>query len=439
MQMHKSMKTAASALVLLAAGTLSASAAEPVTWWYEAANPEQQGHLAELLVAPFNAKNPDHELSIDYRGNELTRQLRVAMLAKSGPDVVLTPGPAYVATMAQAGQLMPLDDLANKYGWNDRLLEVFLDLGRYDGTLYALPKTYETLGLFYNKKLFEENGWTAPQTIEEMEAIAAAALEKGIIPFGAGNSNWQGANEWHVTMVMNSIAGPDNVYKALKGEIPWTSEPFVKAIETLKKWWDAGYFGKDYLSTHTEQAFAMISDGRAAMSPVGTWAFQFAPTYFEGAEDQLAFTGFPSAEGVPWPVYPLGIGTTLSIAAAAENPDGAAAVLDYVFGEEFYTNINSVWQAEWNTPLRDLSAVSLGDDVMPQYTDAMAELAKTVDDTKYGYTSWTFLPPATNNYLIGGIEEVWFGRVTPAEYLQQLDDTFQRELEEGKVPAIPAR
>ncbi|WP_421725051.1 ABC transporter substrate-binding protein [Bauldia sp.] len=439
MRSIKNRTAIAGAAAAFLASTMLATAAEEVTWWYEAANPEQQGHLTDFLIDAFNQNNPDHELTIDYRGAELTRQLRVAMLADSGPDVVMTPGPAYVATMAQAGQLMSLDDLADELGWNDRLLEVFLDLGRYEGQLYALPKTYETLGLFHNKQMFEENGWETPSTIAELEAIADDALAKGIIPFGAGNSNWQGANEWHVTMVMNSIAGPDNVYKALTGEIPWTSEPFVEAIETLQRWWDAGYFGEDYLSTHTEEAFAMIADGRAAMSPVGTWAFQFAPTYFEGMEDQIAFSGFPSADGVPYPVYPLGIGTTLSIAAAAENPDGAAAVLDYVFGEEFYTNINTVWQAEWNTPLRDLSAVSLGDEVLPQYTDAMAELATTVDETKYGYTSWTFLPPATNNYLIGGIEEVWFGRVTPEEYLQQLDDTFQQELTEGKVPAIPPR
>ena len=74
--------------------------------------------------------------------------------------------------MAQAGQLLPLDDYAEKFGWNERMLPVFLDLGRYDGKLYALPKTYETLGLFYNKTLFDKNGWKAPTTIAELEALA---------------------------------------------------------------------------------------------------------------------------------------------------------------------------------------------------------------------------------------------------------------------------
>ena len=99
---------------------------------------------------------PDDELTIDFRGSELDKQLRVAMLSGSGPDVVYTAGPSYVAAMAQAGQLLPLDDYAQKLGWNDRILPVFLELGKYNGKLYALPKTYETLGLFYNKTLFDE-------------------------------------------------------------------------------------------------------------------------------------------------------------------------------------------------------------------------------------------------------------------------------------------
>jgi raffinose/stachyose/melibiose transport system substrate-binding protein len=33
--------------------------------------------------------------------------------------------------------------------------------------------------------------------------------------------------------IVLSIAGPDNVAQALRGEIPWISEAFVRAIDTL--------------------------------------------------------------------------------------------------------------------------------------------------------------------------------------------------------------
>ena len=118
------------------------AAGKPVTWWYESAAPAQQEAIAKVLVAGFNAAHPDYSLAIDYRGSELDKQMRVALLSGNGPDVVYTAGPSYVAPMARAGQLLPLDDYAEKLGWNKRILPVFLEMGKYDGKLYAVPKTY---------------------------------------------------------------------------------------------------------------------------------------------------------------------------------------------------------------------------------------------------------------------------------------------------------
>ncbi|PZV36581.1 ABC transporter substrate-binding protein [Mesorhizobium kowhaii] len=410
---------------------------KPVGFWYESASPENQDELKTLLVDPFNAAHPQDDLSIDFRGSDLDKQLRIAMLSGSGPDVVFTAGPSYVASMAEAGQLLPLDDYAAKLGWNDRLLPLFMELGKYDGKLYALAKTYETLGLFYNKTLFDKNGWKAPTTIAELEALADEMKGKGLVPFGSGNADWRPANEHHVSIVLNSVAGPENVYKALTGAIPWTDPSILAAIDKLDEWWQKGYFGPNYFSLTLEQAFAQVATGQAGMAPSGTWSFTNIPTYFPTNNAEAAFVGFPSTNGPP--VYALGIGSTLSINAKSENADGAAAVLDYMFSDKFYSAMNSVWQGEWNLPLKDLSAVKLSDKVLPLYTEAMKNLSAAVGAGQYGYTTWTFLPPATDTYLVSGMEEVWLKKLTSKDYLKKLDDTFKQEKDAGKVPAIPKR
>lgn len=427
---------ATSILVMMSAEM--AAAADRVTWWYEQATPDQQKLITKNIVEPFDKANRKYNLVIDYRGNELDKQLRVAMLSGNGPDVVYTPGPSYVAPMAQSGQLMPLDDYAAKYGWNDRILKAFLEMGRYNGKLYALPKTYETVGLFYNKSLFEKNGWQPPKTLDELEALADKMLAAGITPFAAGNSNWRGANEWFVTLALNAVAGPENMNKALRGEMPWTAEPFVKAIDRLNSWWQKGYFGKNYFSlSSSEESADMMASGRAGMMPSGTWQFQNVATYSKKDKSEAGFVGFPSASGDP--VFPLGIGSTFSIATKAKQPDGAAAVINYVFSPEVYASMNSAWQGEWNIPLKDISNVKMADDVMPLFTETMKELSSSVNQGNYGYTTWTFLPPATDSYLINGIEEVWLKKIDSRAFLTKLDQTFQQELKAGKAPSVPAR
>ncbi|TPW30295.1 ABC transporter substrate-binding protein [Pararhizobium mangrovi] len=426
------------AAVAMLGAVHAANAQDRVTWWYEQATPAQQKLIQDNIVEPFDKANPKYNLSIDYRGNEIDKQLRVALLAGNGPDVVYTAGPSYVAPMADAGQLLPLDDYASKYGWNDRILKVFLEMGRYNGKLYALPKTYETVGLFYNKTLFDKHGWTPPKSLDELEALAAKMKDAGITPFAAGNADWRGANEWFVTLALNAVAGPENLNKALRGDMPWTAEPFVKSIDRLKSWWEDGYFGKNYFSlTSSEQAADMMASGRAGMMPTGTWQFQNVTLYGKKDGSTAGFVGFPSASGDP--VFPLGIGSTFSIASKSSDPDGAAALINFVFSPKVYGSMNSAWQGEWNIPLKDLSKAEMTDEVTPLFTQTMKTLSTAVKDGNYGYTTWTFLPPATDSYLINGIEQVWLDKISTEDFLSKLDETFQREKKAGKVPSIPAR
>jgi len=55
----------------------------------------------------------------------------------------------------------------------------------FDGHIYGLPRTHETMTLFYNETLFDKNAWQPPKTLAELQALAAAMMQKGITPFGA--------------------------------------------------------------------------------------------------------------------------------------------------------------------------------------------------------------------------------------------------------------
>src|SRR5580700_10075464 len=238
------------ALAVLATlpATLPARADGPVTLWYQrGANPEQQRILQKDLVEPYDAAHPKDPLTLDVRaGSNGDKQIRMAVVSGKGPDIIMTPGPSTTLALVQSDHLLPLDDYIKKYNLDKRILGPVLKTGEYKGHNYALPRTFETMVLYYNKTLFDKNGWGPPKTMAELNTIGEALLAKNITPFSVGNGDWRPANEWHVSVVLNHYAGPENIYKALKGEIPWTDPVFAQAIDVLKNWYQKGWFGKNY-------------------------------------------------------------------------------------------------------------------------------------------------------------------------------------------------
>ena len=51
-----------------------------------------------------------------------------------------------------------------------------------DGKTYLMPMFYGPCGLFYNAALFEEKGWTVPETWDQMWELGDKAAAEGIAP-----------------------------------------------------------------------------------------------------------------------------------------------------------------------------------------------------------------------------------------------------------------
>lgn len=417
-------------------GDVSSSSGSEVFWLYETATPENEAAFRENFIDVVNSRSEDYQLTIRFDPN-FDQNIRISMLAGSGPDIVQTAGPSYVQEFAEKEYLLPLDQYAEKYGWKEKFFPMMIDLGSYNETLYALPKTYEAMVLFYNKTLFEKKGWVLPETWAEYETLCKKIKSDGIIPIVCGNASWKPTNEHYVTIFLNHIAGPENVRKALKGEISWDDPVFIKSMEILKTFFNQ-YFTQDYFSFSDYDSLAVLASGEAAMYPSGTWNFQNIDDYFQETGMEWDWTPIPSAPKVPYPVYDLGIGATLSINAASANPDYAAEILNTLCDDkDILINLNASWPGEWNLPINSISSKDFGDKVDPRYARSIEEIATAVDSGGYGYTTWTFWPAKTNQYLWEAIEKVWLNQISVEEYLSELDEIFQEELKAGQVPPLP--
>ena len=126
-------------------------------------------------------------------------------------------GPSFVMPLVEAGKLENMDRYAEEYvlAGQDPGCRTIEAGNRRHGSLYSLVNGVSTVGVFYNKKVLEDNGWAVPTTMEELESIMDQALEKGLYASVTGNKGWQAVNENYVSLMLTHIARTgDDVQRA---------------------------------------------------------------------------------------------------------------------------------------------------------------------------------------------------------------------------------
>ena len=366
--------------------------------------------------------------------------LQTALAAGRGPDIILTPGPAYVAAYSEAGYLSDLSEYAEKYKWNDVLAPWALEVSKIDGKLVTLPTSYESMAFFFNPEVLNDLGLTAPRTRAEFEDFCEEAEGQGLVPIAAGNADWKASNEWHLTNVLNHYSGPDAVYSALKGETPWTDAVFVDAVELLSSYFKKGWYGgsvESYFTNQVPKVFKQLAAGEAAGMISGTWEFGGLAPYFGEAAGNSAtwdWTTLPSLrDGVPEVVWDLGVGGSFGINAKSTNKDAAIDFLNFLT-TDVEMNVKALEAASVAPPPLKLEKSDFSADADERVTRLYTELpqAQTI-----GYTTWTFYPQVTETYMIQEFERVITDQTTAKEFCAGMQERFVKELEAGKVPALP--
>lgn len=410
----------------------SASGSKAITVWLDdnVINP----CFAEVVTSTWANDDVDVQIELKPDWDSLTK---TAVAGGAGPDVIMTPGVAYTAEFAEAGALVPLDAYRAEFGWGEFFAPWALSLGEKDGTLYSLQGELETMLIWYNKTLFEEQGITPPTTIAELDAVADQFSALGIQPFASGNTDWQGVNEWLISGIFNGHAGGSAVHSALAGQGSFTDQPFVEATDLLDKWMKAGYIsgGLDrYYVTTIDEYLAQLANGSAAMNIEGSWRFENIDEFFTEAGTEWDWIPFPSPDGSPQ--FSIGTGSSWAINANSDNPDDGAAVLGHIFSPQVQAQL----AVDCGFALGPV-AVDPADleGLDPRQSRLYVALADAAASGEYGYLTWSFWGPKSNTYLIQEIEKVWGGSMTSEEYLQGLNDLYLEELEAGITPPLPAR
>ena len=136
--------------------------------------------LLESLLYQFSVENPDILVRYEPITGDYRQALLTAIASGTEPDVYYM-DVSWWQELAINGVLLPMDDSMAASGIaKEDFIPALIDAFTYDGTVYGIPKDFNTLGLFYNKALFDAAGLAYPAddwTWDDLQTAATALTD----------------------------------------------------------------------------------------------------------------------------------------------------------------------------------------------------------------------------------------------------------------------
>ncbi|SHO48651.1 carbohydrate ABC transporter substrate-binding protein [Anaerocolumna xylanovorans] len=202
-----------------------------------------------------------------------------------------------------------------------------------DGKTYMAPMFYSPCGLFFNKGLFAEKGWTVPTTWDEMWELGDKAKADGIALFAYPTAGYFDAFFY---ALLYEVGGADFFQKATTyADGIWDTAEANKAFDIVEKL--ASYTEKSVPSNANNDNYLknqqLILDNKALFMPNGTWVVGEMKDAPRADGFEWGFTALPAiAKGGD--AYSYTWFEQLWVPAAAENKDAAKQFVAYMYSDE---------------------------------------------------------------------------------------------------------
>jgi multiple sugar transport system substrate-binding protein len=171
-----SLKASAASLAVLIA--LAGPAYAEVTLRLAIWDANQKPALDEI-VTRFSAGNPDIKVSIEVVPRaDYVSKLETAIVGNNAPDVFWNALPDRFLDLASNRLIENLDDRIAADGVDlSPIAPALIEAFTYEGSLYAIPKDFDTVGLWYNKALFDAAGLAYPDDSWTWQTLRDSAIK----------------------------------------------------------------------------------------------------------------------------------------------------------------------------------------------------------------------------------------------------------------------
>lgn len=370
----------------------------------------------KALIAGFTDLYPNVTIEGQFTPfSDYVKSIKLSMSSDNPPDIAEF-NPGAMRSLVPADLVLNLDPYQAAYGWDESFPPASLKVLSSDksaknlgtGSLYAVPGALSVLGVFYNKELIAQAGISSlPKTLDEFESDLQSIKDAGIPPFSVGGLDWGGFQLWNsLVNVLGDVTDYRNWVYGTSGSTIET-EGATDAMSKMVEWVGKGYIPADHNATASSDAQATFANGGSAFLVTGNWA---ASAIEKDMGDNVGFMLMPSASA-DVPSIAAGSSVAFSISSKTENPDVAAAFLDYMSSPEAAQIQFEGGFMPVNTTA-DISTDGLGGEIA-RYFGQVIEGDGIVPFADYA-------SPAMIDKLISGIQGVTSGHMKEPEFLASL-------------------
>lgn len=269
----------------------------------------------------------------------------VWMESQAGSDPI-----AYMSIQNQNGGLPDLMFTNRKAPENDFLYDLSAEdfMSRYNlsalnamdigGKLYQIPIANTMSGIAYNKTLFDEHNWKAPETLEEFYALCDRISEEGIRPFAPCLKYYATLESMGLGFSFDQVLASlekqaqYNAYAQGEASCQGLLEPMFGVMKSL---YEKGIIKEEDFSSSATEVRHKLYEGEYAMMPTN---LDILALYNEEQPDcELDFIGYPTENpGQRW----MHIVSGIKVSAAQKSMEDSGKkemilkLLDYLSTDE---------------------------------------------------------------------------------------------------------
>ncbi|MCM1947947.1 extracellular solute-binding protein [Streptomyces hydrogenans] len=384
-----------------------------VTWW-DTSTVGSEDKVFKKVAEDFTKKHP--KVTVKYVNvpfGEAQNKFKNAAQAGAGAPDVIRSEVAWTPDFANLGYLAPLDGTAALKDQGD-FLEQAAASTKYNGKTYAVPQVIDSMGVFYNKKIFKEAGVEVPKSIAELKTVSATIKEKT----GKTGLYLRGDDPYWFLSFLYGEGG--DMVDADNKTVTVDNEAGVKAFKTVKDLVDSKAAITD-ATNGWDNMQAAFKDGKVAMMINGPWAV--ADTYAGKEFADKANLGIaPVPAGSAGQGAPQG-GHNLAVYAGSKNLEASYAFVEYMTSVENQAKVT-----------QELSLLPTRQSAYLQKDVAKNEMIGFFKPVVEKAVERPWIPEAGSLFTPLGTEytKVLTGQTTPEQGAKAVGDNYRKLLKDWK-------